>query len=266
MHILGALVRNARRARILQSRRRAICGDTARDARNRRLGYAAAERTQVFREAGFAILDYRRELLGVWAARVGRALVARRIRFADLAARLLYRPTLSRGARRRDDRRAIGEHLSILRVQPNTYPGHGADLFFDACLERVYRLPGQARHTHATTQLRGPDLGCDGAGRVEQGPGRRRVAGVSVGGVYLGPARLEIARPIALGLGLTGISAGSGAVVRRGATAQSGILSVLFCPRTLRPLCAQRTSSAWGLVLLCGCSIDWIVALVLGIP
>ena len=76
---------------------------------------------------------------------MGRALMARRIWFADLAARLLYRPTPGWGAYRCRGRRAFGEQLSILHVQPNTHSRHGVDLFFDACPERVYCLPRQAR-------------------------------------------------------------------------------------------------------------------------
>ncbi len=106
LHRAGAgLVRDARRAASRASRRGPLRRDRARDGGDRRLGDAAPQRPQVFREAAVPVLAHGRRLSRVRRARVDGAPVAR-------ARRL---PRRARDRRRRATRWAASRSAPMRR-------------------------------------------------------------------------------------------------------------------------------------------------------
>ena len=196
---------DAGQATAIQSRRRTLRGNSARDAERRRLGHTSFERLGLYRETAAAILGDRVDVSTARSERIHRTLVLRADRARDtLGDRPLGAPAVEprRGLARRG---GIVRHVDVRGPGPALDVGHEPDVLHD--VESGGLFIGATGVAAAPVDAVG--VGGSRRRRAHQRPRRSCPAGCGIDAVQRVFARLRAVAPAARTVGSAAISSRS---------------------------------------------------------
>src|SRR5580658_8285959 len=247
----GAVVRAARAASVVRSRRGALRGDTARDAERRRLGHSSSQCAGVLGEASPAVLAHGAGLRRSRAERIHGSAVHgdRRIFVVGGPA---FRRRQALGSRRRSEGPAVRLGLGPVRAAGTpTDARHAVELLSARRLELLSDGATAAGDPRVVARVDAGLLGCHGARRAHQGIGRCADSRRHPGGVPGMATGLAAVASTESSLGTALVRGSCRTLVRAAARADPRFLRFFFVrehfQRFLTPI-EHRTQPWWFFV------------------